>query len=150
MTAAKILKARAMENLERSNEALEQFAYIVSHDLQEPTRMVISYAQLLERTQSTKVDEQGKKFLKFLSEGAQRMSSLIQDLLTYSRINNTEQNVNKVDCNEVVEVVLENLSLQISNAKANVEVKPLPQILGEFSQLVQVSLAKYQAMQTNT
>lgn len=138
ITAAKLMQAMAQDQLKRSNEALEQFAYIASHDLQEPLRMIGSYAQLLERKYQDSFDAQGKEFLSFMMEGAQRMSCLVRDLLNYSRTNKKIENQQTVDCQLVLERVLQDLHFSIKESNALIESDKLPIIRGQFSQIVQL------------
>lgn len=121
----KQLEERAAE-LEKSNEELEQFAYVASHDLQEPLRMVTSFLQLLEKRYVNAIDEKGREYIHFAVDGSLRMKSLIQDLLDYSRIATYKQSLHKTDMNEVVTKVLQNLSIQIAEQEALIEVGILP------------------------
>lgn len=139
IAATKIVQAKAQEALQRSNHNLEQFAYIASHDLQEPLRMIISYAQLLEKGYKHAFDERGRTFLNYMVEGAKRMRTLINDVLDYSKISNTSTKVfHEVDCNEVLEVVLKNLDYTIQETHATIQYDKLPIIKGEFAQLIQL------------
>jgi PAS domain S-box-containing protein len=126
------------EALARSNEALQQFAYVASHDLQEPLRMVSSYLQLLERRYKDKLDEDAREFIGFAVDGAKRMQALIHDLLAYSRVGQPDVVHVKVDLNEVVRQVLDDLALTIEESGARVSVGPLPTVNGEPGQLGQV------------
>lgn len=126
------------EELRRSNAELEQFAYIASHDLQEPLRMVASYCQLLQRRYTGKLDESADEFIAFAVEGATRMQHMINDLLTFSRAGRKREPFEPVACGEVVATALRNLQIAIEESGATVEVGPLPTVLGDRSQLVQL------------
>jgi PAS domain S-box-containing protein len=124
--------------LERSNKELEQFAYITSHDLQEPLRTIISYSQLTQEIYADKLDEKGKQFLNYASEGAQRMQNLINDLLEYSRIEKAGTTFEPTVCNEIVKTAITNLNLSISESKAEVICDDLPIVMGDKIQLIQL------------
>ena len=93
---------RKTEELARSNRELEQFAYVASHDLQEPLRMVSSFLQLLEKQLGGKLDKEGKEFLDFAVDGSKRMRNMINDLLSYSRILSGKVRFEKADINSVL------------------------------------------------
>jgi PAS domain S-box-containing protein len=131
-------RRRQTEALARSNEALQQFAYVASHDLQEPLRMVSSYLQLLEQRYKDKLDEDAREFIGFAVDGAKRMQALIHDLLAYSRAGQPEVDHGQVDLNEVVRQVLDDLALTIEENGARVSVGPLPTVQGAPGQLGQV------------
>jgi PAS domain S-box-containing protein len=125
--------------LARSNKELEQFAYVASHDLREPLRMVASYVQLLERRYRGQLDAEADQFIHFAVDGAKRMQALIDDLLQYARIETRAKPFAPVDCGRVLEVVLNNLQIAITEAHATVEVTtPLPTIQGDDLQLTQL------------
>lgn len=131
--------AQASEELERSNRELEQFAYIASHDLQEPLRIVAGYVQLLERRYTEAIDDEGREFIEYVVQGVARMRQLIQDLLTYSRAGKVEKALEPVDTAKVVELALSNVAASIEESGATVDVADgLPLVLGDVSQLVQV------------
>jgi PAS domain S-box-containing protein len=121
--------------LRRSNQELEEFAYIASHDLQEPLRMVSSFAELLGKEYAEAFDQQGKQWLQYLAEGASRMRMLVRDLLSYSRVGRSEVRLEQVDMNVLVQEVLSDLSIAISESKAHIEVGELPTCRGDASQL---------------
>ncbi|WP_254527783.1 PAS domain-containing protein [Natrinema gelatinilyticum] len=124
--------------LEESNERLEQFAYAASHDLQEPLRMVTSYLTLLEKRYEDVFDEDGREFLEFAVDGAERMREMIDALLMYSRIETRGDPFEPTDLNAVLESVLEDLQLQIEESGAEVTTEELPHVDGDENQLRQV------------
>ena len=124
--------------LARSNRELEQFAYIASHDLQEPLRMVGSYTQLLEQRYSAQLDDDARDFLRFAREGATRMRELIDALLSYSRIDTRAQPFTTVAMDQVLSLALENLRESIAQSKAEVIRGPMPSLEGDALQLGQV------------
>jgi PAS domain S-box-containing protein len=131
------LAKRAME-LQASNTELERFAYVASHDLQEPLRMVTSFLQLLEKKLDGQLDETTKKYIFFAVDGAERMKKLIQDLLQYSRVGTTRIAITEVDCKEVVEAVTRIFALSIQESQAVLKVHPLPVIRAEKSLIQQL------------
>jgi len=130
--------ARKMTELHRSNQELEQFAYVASHDLQEPLRMVAAYTQLLAEKYRGKLDEQADKYIAYAVDGATRMQGLIQDLLRFSRVGRAEPNLQNTDSYRVVELARAQLFAAIKESGAVIELGPLPQIVADGSQLVQV------------
>lgn len=133
----KELEKRAGE-LERSNEELERFAYVASHDLQGPLRTIASYMQLLEMRYKDKLDAEANEFITFSVNGAKRMQSLIQDLLSYSRLSSAPKPLAPVNIRDVIEIVLNNLGATIQNSGAVVATDTMPVITAESSQLVQL------------
>ena len=122
--------------LERSNAELEQFAYVASHDLQEPLRKVASFCQMLERRYTGQLDERGEQYIAFAVDGAKRMQALINDLLAFSRVGRVERPRELVDIDELVEQATSVLSLAIEETGATVEVREdLPEVYGERSLL---------------
>jgi len=130
--------ARQTQELARSNAELEQFAYIASHDLQEPLRMITSYLQLLERRYSNKLDADADEFISYAVDGANRLQRLISDLLAYSRVNTRGKPFELVDCVVVMQHVLLNLKVAIEESGAAVTHDALPQVMGDSRQLVQL------------
>ncbi|MBI1394371.1 MAG: PAS domain S-box protein [Betaproteobacteria bacterium] len=126
------------EDLTRSNADLERFAYIASHDLQEPLRMVASFLQLLDRKYEGKLDDTGRQYLDFAVGGARRMQALIQDLLRYSRAGRSDEPLVRVDMNRALAVALDNLSVAIADAGAKVSPDVLPPARGQAGELTQV------------
>jgi signal transduction histidine kinase len=126
------------EELARSNAELEQFAYIASHDLQEPLRMVSSYVQLLERRYRGKLDGDADEFISFASEGAVRMQRLINDLLAYSRVGTRGKSFELVNLEAILAQAMENLQLVIKEQDVAVSADPLPMVFADSGQLTQV------------
>jgi len=126
------------EELRRSNEDLERFAYIASHDLQEPLRMVASYTQLLSKRYKGQLNKDADEFIGFAVEGATRMQQLINDLLTYSRVGRTGGDFGPVSIGDVVAEVNDNLRVLIQENAATFDYENLPQVRGDKSQLVQL------------
>lgn len=120
------------DELRRSNAELEQFAYVASHDLQEPLRKVASFCQLLEKRYGAQLDERGKQYIDFAVDGAKRMQVLINDLLTFSRVGRVSEGAQPVRLGEPLDKALTNLSGALEEADAVVE-RPddLPEIMGE-------------------
>lgn len=124
--------------LEQKNQELEQFAYVASHDLQEPLRMVSSYTQLLGNRFNDKLDDEAREFISFAVEGATRMQSLITDLLSYSRIGRKEMSFEKINLDIVLQIVKRNLSILLQETEAEVVCDKYPFIQADASQLVQL------------
>ena len=136
------LSRKALEEsiaeLARSNADLQQFAYVASHDLKEPLRMVASYTQLLARRYKGKLDSDADEFIRYAVDGANRMQWLINDLLAYSRVTSQEQVFEEVDCTKVLEEVMSNLQLSIEESQAVVTHDPLPTVMADGGQLGQL------------
>jgi len=125
-------------DLKRSNEELERFAYVASHDLQGPLRTISSYLQLLESRYSDKLQGDAKEFINYSVSGAKRMQRLIQDLLNYSRINTRPKAFTEVNLNEVMQVVLKNIESNVEASGAELRVDKLPTVVGDSNQLMQL------------
>ena len=130
--------ANKIEELARSNAELEQFAYVASHDLQEPLRMVASYTQLLARRYKGRLDADADDFIGFAVDGATRMQTLIQDLLAYSRVTTRGQSFEVTDAATSCANALRNLRTAIADADGVVHVAPLPRVRADESQLTQL------------
>ncbi|MFH1436255.1 MAG: ATP-binding protein [Pseudomonadota bacterium] len=127
-----------LEDLRRSNTDLEQFAYVASHDLQEPLRMVSSYMRLLERRYKEKLDDDAKDFIGFAVDGANRMKRLVDDLLVFSRVGTQGKDLVPVDSTKTAKEAVANLKPAIDEAGAEVELGTLPPVIGDETQLVQL------------
>ena len=126
------------EALERSNRELEQFAYVASHDLQEPLRMVASYTQLLARRYKGKLDSDADEFIAYAVDGATRMQVLINDLLAYSRVGTRGKNLEPTACEAILERTLDNLQKVIEESEAKVTHDLLPTVMADDIQLGQL------------
>lgn len=127
-----------MGKLERSNDELQQFAYVASHDLQEPLRMIASFLQLLYSRYSGKLDSDAKEFIDFAVDGANRMQAMINDLLLYSRVGTRGKDFSSVDCEQILHKVLDTLQITIRETGARVTYGTLPVIEGDQSQMNQL------------
>ncbi|MBN2465194.1 PAS domain S-box protein, partial [candidate division WOR-3 bacterium] len=130
--------AERTAELSRSNAELEQFAYVASHDLQQPLRMVASYVELLGQRYKGKLDEKADKYIEYASGGAKRMHELVNDLLAFSRVGTRTAPMTKLSLDRVVAQARENLAMAIGQSGAAVTVDPLPAVCGDESQLVQL------------
>ncbi len=126
------------EELARSNRDLEQFAYVASHDLQEPLRMVATYTQLLAERYAGQLDENADKYIHYAVDGALRMQTLVQDLLAFSRVGRQGTDFKLVECSALLQVVKQNLKTAIDESGAQIECGTLPSIVADGSQLGQV------------
>ncbi|WP_162343727.1 ATP-binding protein [Cyclobacterium salsum] len=131
------LENRAKE-LSRSNQELEQFAYIASHDLQEPLRMISSFLTLLEKRYAPKLDDRARKYIYYAVDGSHRMRQIILGLLEFSRVGKNEGTRENVDLNKVVEEVRLVFGNRIKNLDASVQVSTLPVVQGYYLPLIQV------------
>lgn len=128
----------SIAELGRSNSDLQQFAYVASHDLQEPLRMIASYTQLLARRYKGKLDSDAEEFIGYAVDGANRMQRLINDLLAYSRVSTQGNVFEPVDCNGLLEEVLSNLRVAVEESRAVVTHDPLPTVMADGRQLGQL------------
>jgi len=129
---------QAIAELDRSNKELEQFAYVTSHDLREPLRMMTSFSQSLEKRYKDKLDATAGEYIGFIVDGAARMQKLIDDILLYSRVSTRGQPFEKVSMETVLETALVNLTAAIEEAKAVINHGPLPEVTADGSQMAQV------------
>ncbi|SNB44741.1 PAS domain S-box protein [Geobacter sp. DSM 9736] len=129
---------RTMEELARSNRELEQFAYVASHDLQEPLRMITGYLQLLERRYKGVLDDKATQYIEFAVDGAARMQKLIEGLLTWSRITTRKEELRTVDTEAVFAGAVANLRAAIAESGADVTREALPSVRGSETQLLQL------------
>jgi len=129
---------KMMKDLKTSNSELEQFAYVASHDLQEPLRMVASFTQLLQDRYKDKLDDDANDFINYAVDGATRMQNLISDLLIFSRVGSRGKPFKTIDINGVLEVVLNNLRQQINETDSVITNDPLPVIEADESQMIQL------------
>ena len=130
--------AERAQQLERSNSELAQFAYVASHDLSEPLRMVSSYLQLLRRRYRGQIDDDADAFIDYAVDGAQRMRTLIEDLLAYSRSGRSERSPTDVDTGAIVAGVAETLRAQAREQRPDIEWNGLPVVTGDNGQLTQL------------
>jgi signal transduction histidine kinase len=135
--ARQVLEIQA-EELARSNRDLEQFAYVASHDLQEPLRKVASFCQMLDRRYSGQLDERADTYIAFAVDGAKRMQQLINDLLAFSRVGRVTDGMIAVDLTDAYASAMSNLEVTAEAAEAVITCDPLPTVLGERSLLVQL------------
>jgi PAS domain S-box-containing protein len=135
---AEVNLLRKIEELNRSNVELGQFAYIASHDLQEPLRMVASYTQLLARRYQGKMDAEADEYIAFAVDGANRMQRLIQDLLAFSRVGTKGRDLIETSSGECLRLALRNLRAAIEESHAVVTHDPMPSVLADETQLTQL------------
>lgn len=136
---AEALDEQAVE-LRRSNAELEQFAYVASHDLQEPLRKVASFCQLLEKRYGDQLDDRGHEYIKFAVDGAKRMQVLINDLLTFSRVGRLNTMPSEVDLNAAFDEAVDNLSTAVEDSGVQIQrpEQPLPTVTGDATLLTMV------------
>lgn len=127
-----------VEKLEESNERLKRFAYVASHDLQEPLRMISSYLQLLESRYADELDEEAREYIDFAVDGSDRMREMVNGLLAYSRIDLDDSEFEQLECDDVVEDVLTDLQVQTDETGATITIDALPTVVGDAQQLEQL------------
>jgi light-regulated signal transduction histidine kinase (bacteriophytochrome) len=127
-----------LKDLRRSNAELEQFAYVTSHDLQEPLRMVASFTQLLQNRYHDKLDDDANDFINYAVEGASRMHNLISDLLIFSRVGTRGKSFKTTDMNTVLDAVIATFQQVIKETNTTITYKPLPVIIADESQMIQL------------
>jgi PAS domain S-box-containing protein len=130
--------AQTARDLARSNRELEQFAYVASHDLQEPLRMIASYLQLLDLRYKGGLDSDGREFLGFAVDGAKRLQSLIHDLLLYSRVGRQGESFAWTESEEILTRALGNLKFALDESKARITHGPLPRVMSDATELTQL------------
>lgn len=126
------------QELARSNRELEQFAYVASHDLQEPLRQISSYVHLLAERYADHLDEKGHRWVGYTTEGVARMKQLINDLLTYSRIKSKGRPLKCISTDAILDAALQNLASSLEESQAQIERSPLPHVWGDATQIVQL------------
>ncbi len=129
---------RMAEELQRSNHDLEQYAYVASHDLQEPLRQVTSFAQLLSRKYAGRLDGEAREYLDFIVDGAARMQNLIRDLLAYSRVTSEEEDIKRVNVQDVLDRALRNVRVMLEENNVWVTHDPMPIVPADPLRLMQV------------
>jgi chemotaxis family two-component system sensor kinase Cph1 len=135
---AEIALAQANTDLARSNKELEQFAYVASHDLQEPLRMITSYTQLIAKRYNEKLDQNAREFMDFAVAGALRMQRLIHDLLAYSRVGTRGKPPELTDSGDALAAALDNLKLAIEENGAEITYDSMPAVIVDPTQLTQL------------
>ncbi len=126
------------QELTRSNTELQEFAYIASHDLQEPLRAVSGYTKLLQTEYVTQLDSTAQEYMSFIIDGTQRMQGLIKDLLAYSRVSTSERVLTTVDFNSTLQEAIANLQVSIEESQAEIIYQDLPCLMAERTQIVQL------------
>jgi len=141
ITARKVAELQlkqTLKELKDSNQELEQFAYVASHDLQEPLRMVASFTNLIQKNFKDKIGEKGNMYIEYATDGATRMQSLINDLLDFSRISTRGSKLEISDCNNTINKAIANLEYAIKESKAVITKDPLPLVMADENQLARV------------
>ena len=129
---------QTLAELERSNAELEEFAYVASHDLQEPLRMVASYLQLIERRYKNRLDKDADEFIAFAVDGATRMQKMINKVLLYSRIGKQSKPLRPIDCEDILDQVVANLAASIQESGVIVTRDPLPTVMANDALLIEL------------
>jgi light-regulated signal transduction histidine kinase (bacteriophytochrome) len=124
--------------LQRSNRDLQEFAYAISHDLQEPLRMVNNFGQLIEKRHASALNDEGREFFHFMIDGAQRMERMIRDLLNYSRVLNDKGTFEPTELRATLLWAMSNLDVLIQESGASINYGALPTVTGDFVRLSQV------------
>lgn len=137
-TEAKVELNGTIDELEESNERLKRFAYIASHDLQEPLRMISSYLQLIEDRYAGELDDEAQEYIDFAVDGSDRMREMVNGLLAYSRIDIQDSEFESIDCNALLDDVLTDLQVRIDESDATIVVDELPTIVGDANQFEQL------------
>lgn len=133
-----VIRQQAQGALQRSNAELEQLAFVASHDMQEPLRMIASYLQLVEQRYQDQLDSDGREFIGFAVDGAKRMQALINDLLSYSRVGTKARPFEPVDMAGVVSMACTHLRVAVEESGARIDIGTLPTVRGDALQLVQL------------
>lgn len=131
-------RKRMEENLRLSNVELEQFAYVASHDLQEPLRVISGFLQLLQHRYEGKLDAEADEYIRYAVDGAGRMRKLIQDLLEYSRVGRRGRPFAATDCDAIVKTVISNLQPALAEKQGHITCSPLPSVMGDPTELTQL------------
>lgn len=153
--ATEVILANQAKELMRSNEELEQFAYVASHDLQEPLRMILSYVQLIQKNIDQGDTKRVNEFIAYVIEGTGRMQALINDLLQFSRVTRKGNPFAQVDLNEVLKIAVTHLTARIQENNAQVNISPMPVIMGDSFQLIRLfqnlidNAIKFKTISTN-
>ncbi|MFW0778176.1 MAG: sensor histidine kinase [Rickettsiales bacterium] len=132
------LRQKLVDKLTESNTELERFAYIASHDMQEPIRMVTNFSEIIAKEYGKNFDEQGKEYLNYVIKSGARMRNLVEDLLAYSRMGNESVQIVSFDANDILSGALENIKGLIKDRKAEVSHDPLPELYGNPVQIMRL------------
>jgi PAS domain S-box-containing protein len=127
-----------LSELERSNTELEQFAYVASHDLQEPLRKIKNFAELLEMQYKDRLDDKANKYIKYMVSGASRMQTLISDLLTFSRITTRDKTIKRMNLGKPCKLAIDNLETLIHENNAKISYEKLPEVKADETQMIQL------------
>jgi len=134
----RVLLAQHTAELKRSNRELEQFAYVASHDLQEPLRKVKSFAELLAKRYKGHMDDKADEFIDYIVDGTERMQNLIQALLRYARVTTQGNPMRKTDFNHILDQALSTIQLKIEESHVKIEKNNLPELIADTTQMIQV------------